>query len=616
MKLEKILDNLNSFEKNSFLKIIDGILASNPKNSAEFDKILSSSNRDLKNMDNINIAKVFNLVEGEFSQYIKDEFVNISSQLDILIDIITKVGSRVMRQEWFARLYDLEIKQLRKRIKEFDSSCIDEKSDINRQRKRDYKIYKKCLETAFYNDELNNQEKKITSDEQSILVTLSKELGLSSEEIKLINYSILPVEKLPIDTILNELKTLGVIFYSKKNSTIYVADEIARILRKIRGKEVADKFFRRILRLLKEAQINYLCRRYNIDWKLPLEKKIQEILNSGLNFSNVITEDIFKDDTTLTEKKKFLNELCVKGLKISPSLKGVTLEEKTSNLIKYFEKVEKDEKVGISIDGYDKLLNELSDFIPELNAIIKSKFELHDDKVLNSSFLLDYNIKPRDLLEIVPEKVLVDYCKAFGIKYRGDIVLNILDAYKDSDNLYLENYEYIGFRDLTNLKQNGIIIKESELGLKFEDLTKTIFSKLGHNVDEKLKKSLNTKKDKIDIVINLGNQELILIECKTNKDSGYNKFSSVSRQLKSYAELAKKNDYKVIKSLLVAPEFSDDFIKECGLEYELNLSLLTASSLLKILKGFKNSKHKQFPYNLFMRDVLIQEERILKAIGK
>jgi len=521
-----------------------------------------------------------------------------------------------MRQEWFARLYDIEIKQLRKRIKDFDSSCIDEKSDINRHRKRDYKIYKKCLETAFYNDELNNQERKITSDEQSILVTLSQELGLSSEEIKLINYAILPVEKLPIDTILNELKTLGVIFYSKKNSTIYVADEIARILRKIRGKEVADKFFKRILRLLKEAQINYLCRRHNINWKLPLDKKIQEIINTGLNFSNVITEDIFKDDTTLTEKKKFLNELCEKGLKISPSLKGVTLEEKTSNLIKYFEKVEKDEKVGISIDGYDKLLIELSEFIPELNALVKAEFEFQDDKVLTSSFLLDYNIKPRDLLEVVPEKVLIEYCKAKEIKSRGDIVLNILDAYKDSDNLYLENYEYIGFRDLATLKQNGIIIKESLLGLKFEDLTKTIFSKLGHNVDEKLKKSLNTKKDKIDIVINLGNQELILIECKTNKDSGYNKFSSVSRQLKSYAELAKKNDYKVIKSLLVAPEFSDDFIKECGLEYELNLSLLTASSLLKILKGFKTSRHKLFPHNLFMRDVLIQEERILKAIGK
>ena len=77
-----------------------------------------------------------------------------------------------------------------------------------------------------------------------------------------------------------------------------------------------------------------------------------------------------------------------------------------------------------------------------------------------------------------------------------------------------------------------------------------------------------------------------------------------------------KNGYKVIKSLLVAPEFSDDFIKECGLDYELNLSLITAKSLNLILEGFKETKHKTLPHNLFMRDVLIQEDRILKSIAK
>ena len=41
MKLEKILDLLNSFEKNSFLKIIDSIISENPKISGQIDKILS-----------------------------------------------------------------------------------------------------------------------------------------------------------------------------------------------------------------------------------------------------------------------------------------------------------------------------------------------------------------------------------------------------------------------------------------------------------------------------------------------------------------------------------------------------------------------------------------------
>jgi len=43
------------------------------------------------------------------------------------------------------------------------------------------------------------------------------------------------------------------------------------------------------------------------------------------------------------------------------------------------------------------------------------------------------------------------------------------------------------------------LVKESELGIKFEDLTKKIFIELGFNVDEELRKSLNTKKDLIDI---------------------------------------------------------------------------------------------------------------------
>ena len=113
----------------------------------------------------------------------------------------------------------------------------------------------------------------------------------------------------------------------------------------------------------------------------------------------------------------------------------------------------------------------------------------------------------------------------------------------------------------------------------------------------------------MDIILNLGNNELILIECKTVKDSGYNKFSSVSRQLKSYINLAQSNDYRVIKSLLITPEFSEEFEKECREEFELNLSLISAQTLLNIYEGFKKSRLKQFPYKLLMKDVLKKMEK-------
>jgi len=379
MKLEKILEHLNSFEKNSFLKIIDGILANHPKNALEVEKILTDKSRDLKNMDNINVVKVFNLVQEEFAEFIKNEFADSSSQLDILTDLISRDGKCILKQDWFSRLYDKELADFDEKRKAFQNSIENEKSEIEESRRRDYKIYRSCLHTAYFNDEENNQDKKITSDELSILVTLANQLGLSQEEVKLINYLIIPVTKFDIDTVINDLKASGVIFFSKKTGTIYVADEIVTILRKTRGKEIGDKYFRRVLRLLREPQINLICKKHNIDWRLSIDQKIQNIINAGISFKDVLINDIQKEKTTLTDKKHFINDFCDKQLNIYPALKGVTVDEKISNLIRYFDEIEQDEKVGISIDGYEKMLVELGEALPQLNQLLRSELELQEE---------------------------------------------------------------------------------------------------------------------------------------------------------------------------------------------------------------------------------------------
>lgn len=617
MKLEKILSNLNSLEKNSFIKIIVGIISNGPKQAEAIDKLLADTDKDgIKSLDNIIISRIFDLVKNEFTQIVKGEFVNTQSQLDILIDILIRDGNCIMKQDWFARLYELELNNLENKINNLATELGNGKSEISTNRKRDYQIYQACVNTAFLNDVDNNRDSKITDDELSILLTLANKLELSQEEVKLINYMTLPTQKLDIECVINDLKNLGILFFSRKTNTVYIADEMVRLLRKLREKEIADKYFRRILRLLREPQLNLICRKHNIDWKLPIDAKIKEIINEGISFKGVLTSDIHKDDASLTEKKNFLNEFWTKNLNLKPALKGTTIEDKIENIVEYFDTIEKDEKVGISVDGYEKLLIDLSESLPIANELVKNEFELQDEQVLKSALLLDYNIKPRDILDVIPDNNIIDFCNARGISTRGNDIDNILNAYKDSENLFLENYVNFAYRDLNALKINGVIVKEVDIGLKFEELTKSIFTQLGFNVDEGLKKKLNTAKDKIDILLNLGDNNLILIECKTVKESGYNKFSAVARQMKSYTVLAKKNDYNIIKSLLIAPDFSDDFINETELEYELNLSLITANSLLQILDGFKNSsKHKQFPYKLLMRDVLIQEDRIIKAMG-
>lgn len=617
MKLEKILDNVNSLEKNSFLKIIDNIKSSNPKNSKEIDQILSDSSNNLKSVDSINIAKVFDLIKDEFAETVKAEFVNTTSQLDILIDIIIKDGNNILKQDWLARLYEKELAKIKKKTKELTTQLEKDNSKIDEIRKRDYLIYKACVETAYYNDCENNRDSKITDDELSILLTLTNQLELSQQEVKLINYLIIPPEKSDIDTVTTFLKNIGVIFYSKKHNLIYVADEVVRVLRRIRKKEIANKYFLRVLKTLKEPQINLICRKHNIDVKeLDYELKIKQIIKEGIPFSNLLKNGIHKDGTNLTDRKKAINDIWSKGLKIPSNLKGVTLEEKIQNIIEFFNETELDEKVGISVEGYEKLLIELNDELKSFRKLVLNEFEMPEETILNSNTLLDFNIKPRDILDILPAEDLKTFIVAKQLKSRGDLVLNILDAYKDAENLLIENYVEIGFRNLNLLKENGILIKESELGLKFECLTQKIFEQLGFNVDESLKKNLNTAKNKIDLVLNLGNNDIIIIECKTVKESGYNKFSSVSRQIKSYVDLAKKDGLNVVKSLLVAPDFSDDFVNDCDLEFEINLSLITAASLVNILDEFRESKHKQFPYQLLMKDVLIKEDRILKAIRK
>ena len=76
----------------------------------QIEKILSLSDKGLKSVDSQNVANIFNLISTEFSEYINCEFQEANSQLDILIDIIIRDGNCIMKQDWFSRLYETEIK--------------------------------------------------------------------------------------------------------------------------------------------------------------------------------------------------------------------------------------------------------------------------------------------------------------------------------------------------------------------------------------------------------------------------------------------------------------------------------------------------------------------------
>lgn len=612
MKISEILNLVNTFEKNHFLRVVDQIISNKPTNVKKVDKILNQIDGSIKNADNLSVQTVFDLVSSEYAECVNKEFENASTQFDIFIDILIRDGNSLMSREWMLKLYEKEIKQIKQKIKKFPG----DPKEIDESRIRDYQIYKSCIEVAYTNDAASNRDKKVTSDEQSILNKLVDGLELSHEEVKLINYSVLPLNKLDIDEVIAYLVKSGIVFYSKKNHQIYVPDEIVQTLRLIRGKQVPDKIFKRVLKRLKSSQINLIARKHSIPFRLSSEEKIIAILQEGISFRNVLLNTMHKEGVSKTERKKAITVLIEKELKIETKIGGASLEDKVDNLIEYFTKKEKEDSISISLHGYDKLLLDLDNHLNSFNRRIRNEFELQENTPISATTLLQYNIKPLDILYSIEDQEVKDFCENVNVSTRGDEFHNILEAYRDVQNLYLENYINISNRDLAALSINNIDIKESELGLQYELLTKTIFEKLNLNVDDDLKKKLNTSKNKIDLVINLGNDEVIIVECKTKKDRKFNTYSSASRQIKAYKELAERNELRVVKTFIVAPDFSDDFVNECGLDYDLNLSLITSNALIQIYEAYQGSKLKGFPYKILLRDVLIDSERVVRSITK
>lgn len=616
MKLEKILEKLNSLEKGQFLKIINN-LSSAEKNNPKLEAILSKADSNLKNADAVQVTQAFEALADRYVEFVMDEYSKVSSQLDILLNIITRDGNCIMRHDWFAKLYEDEVKKQKKAMEAFKEDVNADKPSMEPSRVRDYKVFAACLKTAYSNDVSSNFNPKITPDEQAILDTLAKALELSMDERTMIKYVVLGIKKASnIDDVITELKDKGLIFLSKKNNIIYVADEVVSIARRIRGREVADKYFRRVLLQLKEAQINMICRKHGIDNKLHLNDKIEQIICSGVSFSDVLKEDIHKADAKLIDKKKVVTSLCDDKLSIKPAIKGTTLDDKVDNLISFFAKQSVEEKIGISTGGYERMLLDLEEYVKGSNKTIRTMYQLQEEDVMHGEFLTDFNIMPRDVLELFPTEALIELCNARNIKTRGNVVDNILAAYKDTEDLLVENYESIGFRNINSLKENGISISEAELGTTFENITKYIFGKLGLEVDEKLRKKLNTEKDKMDILIRTGEKSVVLVECKTVKENGYNKFSMISRQVKSYKSLLEKNDYQVDKIIIVAPDFSEDFVADCGDEFSLPITLLKAGSLASIYNAVKTTGSNRFTLQMFYRDILVQEDRIIRALNK
>ena len=196
MKLLKVLGQINQIEKISFLKMLDGLCVECRKMSPKVNDILLQGENQLKNVDNENIVNLFNLLKDKYLTELKRGLDFSDYQLDLVVEILTRDGNSIMSREWFSKLYNTEIDKLKNNIKSFTSELTNEKSNFDPQRKRDYLVYQNCLRTAYENDLERNRERNLTWEEKTILKTLAKNLDLSQEEIREIQYTIIPLRNI------------------------------------------------------------------------------------------------------------------------------------------------------------------------------------------------------------------------------------------------------------------------------------------------------------------------------------------------------------------------------------------------------------------------------------
>jgi len=606
MKLLKIINLMTQTEISKFYNILTAIISDidesiNLEKSTDAEHFVKTFNR----------PEIYKKYQSELQKSLQNDVF-----LDILSDIVVRDGNCIMSRDWFKILIEKEIKSIKERIKYFQEILKMKNRDIESKRIRDYRIFLNCTKMAFNNDITVGNEARITSDEWTILFVLKNELGLSSDEYRTLLYLAIgncELEKTDIDESIKKLRESGIGFYKKSQQNIYIPDEIINMLREIKGISLAEKYTRRIIKCLDDKQINKIKKNHGIKEKERYEK-IESIIKKGVSVKKILNDEIFDDDTKENEKKKMLFDIIENKLEIHLASYGKTVDERIERLIAYFKNLDKDVNIGISRDGFERMLLDLRK-IKNLEKLVRTEFEIEQKVELNSETLLDYNIRPKDILYLIPLDELKSFCANRKISYRGKNIINcILASYRESENIYIENYVLIANNDINGLKNNGIEIKSKDIGLAFENTTKAIFKRLSLNVNEELKKRINSKRDKADIILDLGNQEIMIVECKSTKNQ-YSKFTSVIRQMKSYAQLYKRNGFNIKGIIIVSSCFTDDFIHECDTFYDLHVTLIEATTLINIYEEFKQSKLNVFPVKLF-RHGLLQEDVILKALKK
>ncbi|MCH8529741.1 MAG: hypothetical protein LAT65_02705 [Saccharospirillum sp.] len=624
MKLNQVLSTLNQIEKSKFINLLDRLCVSAESCNITVSETLDKVNRQIKDASGSEITQLFNAVNSEFRKAISEQIAMSGASMRLLVNILSRDGNSFARISWIEQLY----------MKEWHAMCELAK-DIEQQIANDveqnfghghrFRIFRECVNEAYQNDRRSNRDSVITDDERGILNVLAKSLRISSDEAAAIEHLVNPVKsgKDTVDVCIQGLRDIGVLFIKRKSSEVIVADEVVEILNEIQGKALADKHLLRMLRTFSDAELSNILKTYGKRIRsVSRAEKISVCLHSGLSVYDILSRDLFSDNEGVSQRKERLKTL-MNDLDMDVEKLGTTLEERIEVILGSLKGAAEHEFNMLSAASYKEMFDEISrqfsgadieESKETLKDRIRKEFELESTEEISTDRLRALTITPLDVLYALSNEEIKDLRDKFNLSKRGNPRTHIINAFESAKDRLIENYGALARRDMKHLREHGIEVTEAEVGVKFEEATKAILEGLELTVDEDLRKEVNTAKDKVDIILSISDDDIIIGEAKTCKNGDFAKYSSTSRQVKAYANRCENYGKRVAQVLIVAPRFSSDFVNSAEMDPEINISLLEADGLKLIYDSFKSKRKASFPPKLLSKGGLLKAELIARSL--
>lgn len=614
MKLNQVLSIVNQVEKSKFITSLDKLCFDAAKSDKKLAKRIDDIDGQIKNASGSDITQLYSAVRDVFRVSVKEQIMMNSAQINLLVNILSRDGNCVARISWIESLYAKEWSALQSLAKYLHAEIqINDGGSIS-DRSKALTIYHACMQEAYTNDKRVNRDSKITDNERGLLNVLGAQLSLTTDECAALEHLVDSIPKDGVLDALNILRDMGVVFISKKRNEVFVPDEIVELLNDIQGKDLADKLRLRLLRTFSDAELSNVLKFHGRKTRgIDRADKIITIIHSGISAQELLANDMHASDDNQNQRKERLKHL-ISDLDIDTDKLGTTLSERIQLIILSLSNATEDEFDSLSASGFKELLNKLQEHFPTMMKVMKSQFELEDNEIIDTEKLRALSITPYDILYLLSNDEVKTVRDSMGLSKRGNPRFAILECFADATDKLIDNYDALARRDVNALRDVGSEVAEADIGVKFEEVTKAIFELLDLNIDEVVRKEINTAKDKADIIISLSDDDIIIGEAKTCKSGDFAKYSTTSRQVKAYVNRAEAIGKRVAQVLIIAPSFSNDFIESAEMDTEVNISLLEAKGLKLILDAFKAKRNPKFSAKLLTKGGLLKAELIAKNI--